>query len=1022
MSLQSGEPEPHVPEELSVAWDLNRKAPDEDKDWYREVVEHSHDLLCVHNLDGRLLAVNSIPARLLGYSVEELLRIPMREIIDPAFRERFDLYLQEIERNGEFQGLLAVMTRSGQRRLWEYHNTLRRSTKGAPVVWGIAHDVTEMVEAERALRASNERLLQLTRQQSEIITERKQAAKLLEESEKRFRAVYEKSPLGICLVESSTGRFLHANPKFCEITGRTEQDLLSRDFYSITHPDDLAANRITAVRLAKGELSSYDIEKRYVLPDGSIRWINATAVSVPGDGAEMPRAIAIVQDITERRETREALRLSDVHLLEAQRVAHMGIWRLDFRTQEVLGSEQMYRIFGIDLKSGPRFFSDLSRFFPRDSWQAIVEFNGKASHTGKPEDIEIDFLRPDGTKGWILARSETDLDDAGNVIGMHGIALDITERKRTEQALRQSEERLRMAQEAAQIGMFERNLLTGDNTWSPQMEAIYGLAPNTWPRTSEAFVRLVHPDDRPQVSRWMAESVESGEGKGEWRVVWPDGSVRWISGRWCVFKDAEGRPARVIGMDFDITERKETEEALRKSEERFRVALKNSPIAVFNQDRDLRYTWIGNSQLPFSASEKTGKTLNELFDSEEAARITRVRRLVLETGIGARDETQFTFGGRKHYFDTTIEPLLDSSGNVIGITGASAEITDLREVTEALRAAKERLTEEKLYLEQEIDTELGFGEIVGQSRALRYVMKLAGTVASSDAAVLLLGETGTGKELVARGIHRLSRRSEATFIKLNCAAIPSGLVESELFGHEKGAFTGAVNTKAGRVELADKGTLFLDEIGEIPLELQPKLLRVLQDREFERLGGTRTFKVDFRLIAATNRDLANSVRENEFRSDLYYRLNVFPIRIPPLRERREDIQMLVEYFVQKFARRMNKSISSIPRKTLEALRNWEWPGNIRELENFIERSVILTHGSVLVAPLSELVQFSSGASVMDETLAATEREHILRALQDSHGQIGGVRGAAARLGLRRTTLQSKLKHLGIHPHSGSREH
>ena len=250
---------------------------------------------------------------------------------------------------------------------------------------------------------------------------------------------------------------------------------------------------------------------------------------------------------------------------------------------------------------------------------------------------------------------------------------------------------------------------------------------------------------------------------------------------------------------------------------------------------------------------------------------------------------------------------------------------------------------------------------------------------------------------------------------MNCAAIPSGLLESELFGNEKGAFTGAVSRKIGRLELADKGTLFLDEIGEISLALQPKLLRVLQDQEFERLGGTQTLKVNFRLIAATNRDLADVVRQNEFRSDLYYRLNVFPIRLPPLRERREDIQLLVEHFVQKCSQRMNKSITSIPKKAMDALMSWEWPGNVRELENFIERSVILTQGSVLVAPLSELAPIGTEEESVDETLEATEREHILRALRESRGQIGGPKGAAMRLGLKRTTLQSKLKHLGINP-------
>jgi formate hydrogenlyase transcriptional activator len=324
----------------------------------------------------------------------------------------------------------------------------------------------------------------------------------------------------------------------------------------------------------------------------------------------------------------------------------------------------------------------------------------------------------------------------------------------------------------------------------------------------------------------------------------------------------------------------------------------------------------------------------------------------------------------------------------------------------------DKLAKEKLYLEDEIRSELNFEEIVGESAPLKRVLGQARTVAPSNATVLVLGDTGTGKELIARAIHRMSARKDGSFIKLNCAAIPTGLLESELFGHEKGAFTGAISQKVGRLELADKGTLFLDEVGDIPLELQPKLLRVLQDQEFERLGSTRTIKVNIRLVAATNRDLAKSVAEREFRSDLYYRLNVFPIRMPPLRDRRTDIPLLVRYFVQKFARRMSKPIDTIPTQTMQALVSWEWPGNVRELENFIERSVILSEGSVLRVPLAELTpSFDEDSS--DGTLEGLERHHILRVLRETGGVIAGSRGAAVRLGLKRTTLQSRILKLGI---------
>ena len=336
---------------------------------------------------------------------------------------------------------------------------------------------------------------------------------------------------------------------------------------------------------------------------------------------------------------------------------------------------------------------------------------------------------------------------------------------------------------------------------------------------------------------------------------------------------------------------------------------------------------------------------------------------------------------------------------------------------EEIAALKDQLAKENAYLEQEVRTEHNFGEIVGDSAVLRQVLKQVETVAPTASTVIIRGETGTGKELIARALHELSARKDRTFVKLNCAAIPTGLLESELFGHEKGAFTGAISQKIGRFELANRGTLFLDEVGDIPPELQPKLLRVLQEQEFERLGATKTIKVDVRLIAATHRDLAKMVADGHFREDLFYRLSVFPVLLPPLRERRDDIPRLVRHFTQGFARRMGRRIESIPTAVMDALVRYSWPGNVRELQNVIERAVILSSGKFLHVPTGDLpsmnTQAPAPAAGAPPTLADAERDHILGALRETGWIVGGPKGAAARLGMKRSTLQKKMKKLGI---------
>ena len=603
------------------------------------------------------------------------------------------------------------------------------------------------------------------------------------------------------------------------------------------------------------------------------------------------------------------------------------------------------------------------------------------------------------------------------------------------------------------------------------------------------WTSAIHPDDLSRLADYWRSILTSGEpGEFEARLRRFDGVYRWFLFRATPSLD-HGRVVKWYGTNTDIEARKTAEQAIVTQNSRLHLLLKLTQEITSNlefrellraisasirevMDCDAAQIWLADSAsgkfrlyaLDFPegkgfvkegiliesvgackrALETLQPTIRNIANPQEFP--PDLYKLMLAEGLKTQCVIPLVSRGRavaaltinrstdNPFLPDEIAFLQEASGQIaIAIENclAFSQISEL----------KEKLAQEKVYLEEEIRSDMGFEQIVGNSPALKHVLQLVETVASSDSTVLLLGETGTGKELIARAIHDRSGRKNRTFVKLNCAAIPTGLLESELFGHEKGAFTGAITQKIGRLELADQGTLFLDEVGDIPLEVQPKLLRALQEREFERLGSTNTRKVNVRLVAATNRDLESMIAAREFRSDLYYRLNVFPIRIPPLRERKHDIPLLVSYFVQKFAKQMQKKVESIPGSVMKALTAWEWPGNVRELENFVERAVILSRGRSLAAPLAELRKVSGAESkaaaanhddivrIVKETINAlhgnnsatgdrlkNQRDEIVRELTAAKGRVGGADGAAARMRMKRTTFLARMKKLGIDPH------
>jgi formate hydrogenlyase transcriptional activator len=631
---------------------------------------------------------------------------------------------------------------------------------------------------------------------------------------------------------------------------------------------------------------------------------------------------------------------------------------------------------------------------------------------------------------------------------------DVTEQRAAQEALRRNDLQLRSIIES--VRDYAIYLLDRDGhiqTWSPGAERVKGYTQDEI--LGLHYSRFFTQEDLDR--GWPAELLRLAAARGRmedegWRVR-KDGSRFWADSILTAIRDSTGEVTGYAKVTRDFTDRKRAEEAL---------MLQLSGALLENVDVRRLLSAISATiaeVIPHDAATLalydpgTGGLFAQFLGAGESSPLRAEVRIPLE-GSPAGDAfrrrepvilrqmngTSYAPETMRHHSALGMQsgcwvPLIQR-GEVIGVLAVTSRLESSFTAHEAemlmqiagwvamavnnalafrrISELRDRLGQEKQYLEEEINLEKRFDEIVGEGPGLRQVLKQIETVAPTDATVLIQGETGTGKELLARAIHRLSPRHERTFIKLNCAAIPAGLIESELFGHEKGAFTGAIARKIGRLELAHEGTLFLDEIGELPLDLQPKLLRALQEREIERVGGNRPIPVNVRLIAATNRDLGKMVQEKQFRSDLFYRLKVFPIFAPPLRERAGDIPVLVRHFVAAHSRRMGKLIETIPEETMRALTRWHWPGNIRELENFLERAVILTRGPVLYVPLAELEATDDGGeSAAGHTLHEAERDHILRVLRESKGQIGGDDGAAARLGLKRTTLNSKLKKLGI---------
>jgi PAS domain S-box-containing protein len=871
---------------------------------------------------------------------------------------------------------------------------------------------------EARIVSSGENILSVIRD----ITERTRHADQLAASHRQVTEILES--IGDAFYSLDTDlRFTYVNRKTEELWAMRRQGLIGRNFLEV-FPQAIGSYSHQECIRAIDEGTPLNFEAVSPILN---RWVDTSVYPTPAGLS------VYFRDVNERKQAVEALRESESRLRRAQEAARVGTWELNIPTGEVVWSEIIWQFLGLEPGDGKATIERFAEFIhPDDSERAWRNMNRAIEHDDDLAD-EFRIVRTNGEVLWLAAKARVIRSADGRAQRMIGVNIDITDQHRALDELRESQERFAKSFRANPQPMSLTLLATGEyldvNDSFLQMsgyrrDQIIGktsLELNIWgsPEARETFVEDVK-ERGSLVNR-------------ETRFYARDGSVRTLLSS-AERLEIDGKQCLLVASS-DITERMLAQQKLLESEARFRNMADTAPVMIWIADVNKNATYFNQQWLEFtgrSMEQESGsgwtngihpldvdgsmKLFDAAFESREPFRMEyRLRRA----------------DGTYRWVIDSGTPRLSTTGEFLGYIGSSVDITDRKESEAALVFAHEalenayaevnqlrgQLQEENIYLQEEIKLQQNFGEIVGSSDALKYVLFKIEQVAPTDSTVLITGETGTGKELVARAIHTASTRRDRPMVKVNCAALSATLIESELFGHEKGSFTGALARKIGRFELADGATLFLDEIGELPLELQVKLLRIIQEGEFERLGSSKTVKVDVRIIAATNRNLREHVNKGLFREDLWYRLNVFPITVPPLRQRRDDIPMLIEHFANTFSRKLGKEINSVAPATINALRNYSWPGNVRELANVIERAVINTHGPVL--RVREQLHASNGDSNGDatravaRTLEEVERDHIIRVLEDRSWRIEGPQGAAHVLGMNPSTLRTRMGKLGI---------
>jgi PAS domain S-box-containing protein len=846
-----------------------------------------------------------------------------------------------------------------------------------------------------------------------------------------------------------TGALQFLNTRGCDYLGLPEDHPMRfgirigaawDSHFSFLHPDDHEeTRRVWSTCLRAG--CAGEVSFRVRNAEGGYRWFLSRAEPIRASDGTLLFWIGVNLDNDYAKRAEEALQRSDFFLTEAQRLGHTGSWAFD-ATGFQYWSSDLFRMHGLDPSTEPPTIAEYLTLVHQDDRELMLQAIQNMSADHRAFDITKRIVRPDGNTRYVRCVGSPVTQD-GIFQGFVGSVMDVTEeelltqelRRRetypaeTNEALRKTEAYLAEAQALSLMGSWAWRIAGRDAVHlSDEWYRIYGFDPKQGMPAWNERLQRVHPEDRNKWRETIEEAIrEKSNYDVEFRILLPDGTLKWVHTVGHPVFTETGELVQFVGSSMDITARKQAEEQLKAQETACRQMLDLVPQHVHVILADGRLVYSNEMALVFhddALDEWRQRPLDEWNVDEHPLKIIHpddrepmmsAFRRNSSTGSPYEIEARLLRNdGVYRWFLFRCNPLRDEQSRAVRWYIAGTDIDD-RKRTE------ERLQRENVALREEINESSMFEEIVGTSPALKTVLSHISKVAPSDSTVLITGETGTGKELVARAIHRRSDRSSRAFISVNCAAIPRDLIASELFGHEKGAFTGATQRRIGRFELADGGTIFLDEVGELLPDTQAALLRVLQEREFERIGGMRPICINVRIIAASNRNLEEAVANGAFRPDLFYRLNVFPIQVPSLRERTDDIPILVEYFIDRYARKAGKTITGIDKQTLDLLNAYPWPGNIRELQNVVERSVIVCETETFSVDRSWLSRDSAqnGSSIdvdLGGKLAAHEKKIIEEALTVTAGRISGPQGAAAKLGISPSTLESKIKALNIKKH------